>query len=84
MTHNNCDYLQHTTFCFYSIDFQLNANFPSTILRFFTVKSPNITQRSVSQENAFEKSKNLSPFLRKTIGSNNHFTLIKNNSRFLR
>ena len=30
----------------------------------FTVKSPSvIPQRSVSQENAFKKSKNLSPFL---------------------
>ena len=34
---------------------------------FFTVKSPSVTQRSVSQENAFNK----------TIGSNNSFTLIE-------
>ena len=26
---NNCDYLQHSTFCFNLIEFQLNADFPS-------------------------------------------------------
>ena len=35
-------------------------------------------------KNAFKKIKNLSAFLRKTIGSNNSFTLIENNCRFLR
>ena len=30
--------------------------FPFPILRFFTVKSPSVTQRSVSQENAYKKS----------------------------
>ena len=54
------------------------------ILHFFNVKLPSVTQRSVSQENAFKKSKNPSPFLRKTIGSNNDFTLIQNNFRVLR
>ena len=29
---------------------------------FFNVKSPSVTQRSVSQENAFKRSKNPSPF----------------------
>ena len=57
----NCDYLQHTTFCFYLIDFQLNTDFPSQFC-VFTIKSPSVTQRSVSQENVFKKSKNLSPF----------------------
>ena len=80
----NCDYLPHTTFCFYSINFQLNIDFPSQFCIFFTVKSPSVTQRSVSKENAFEKSKNLLPFFLKTIGSNNSFTLIENNFRFLR
>ena len=51
---------------------------------FFTVKSRSVTQRSVSQENVFKKSKNLSAFLCKTIGSNNSFTLIENNFMFLR
>ena len=51
---------------------------------FFTVKSPSVTQRSVSQENAYKKSENPSPFLHKTIGSDNSFTLIENNFRFLR
>ena len=46
---------------------------------FFTVKSPSITQRSVSQEKCYKESKNLSPFFRKTIGSNNSFTLMENN-----
>ena len=51
---------------------------------FFTVKSPSVIQISVSQENAFKKSKNLSAFVRKTIGSSNSFTLFENNFKFLR
>ena len=35
---------------------------------FATVKSPSVTQRSVSRENAFEKSKTRRFFFRKTIG----------------
>ena len=80
----NWDYLQHSTFRFNLIDFQLNTDFPSQFAGFFTVKSPSVTQRSVSQENAFKKSKNPSPFFRKTVGSNNSFTLIENNFWFLR
>ena len=49
---------------------------------FFTVKSPSVTQRSVSQENAFKKDKNPSFFFRETIGSNNSFTLVENDFSF--
>ena len=66
------------------IDFQLNTDFPSQCYVFFTVESPSVPQRSFSQENASEKSKIPSLFPRKTIGSNNSFTLIENNFRFLR
>ena len=63
------------------------ANFVSTKLMtdflsefcVFSAKSPSVTQISVSQENAFQKSKRPSPFLHKTIGSNNSFTFIENN-----
>ena len=52
---------------------------------FFTIKSPSVTERSVSQENAFKKSKNPSAIFCKTIGSNNNsVTVIENNFRFLR
>ena len=61
----DCDYLPHTTFRFYLIDFQLNKDSPSQFGGFFTVKSPNVTQRSVSQENAFKKEQNPSLFFRK-------------------
>ena len=46
---------------------------------FLIVKSPSVTQRSVSQENAFKNSssKKHSPFFMQTIGSNNYFTLIE-------
>ena len=44
----------------------------------FTVKSPSVTQRSVSQENASKNSLNPSPFLCKTVGSNKSFTLVEN------
>ena len=50
----NCDYLKHSTFGFkFYIDFQLNTDFPFQFCVFFTVKSPSVTQRLVSQENAF-------------------------------
>ena len=73
----NCDYLQHTIFRFYLINFQLNTDFLSQFC-VFTVKSPSVTQRSVSQENAFKKRKHpVALFFRKTIGSNNSFNLIE-------
>ena len=36
--------------------FSVVCRFPFPILLFFTVKSPSVTQRSVSQENAYKKS----------------------------
>ena len=51
----NRDYLKHSTFRFSLIDFQLNSDFTSQFC-IFSVKSPNVTQRSVSQENAYKKS----------------------------
>ena len=42
----NCDYLKHSTFRFNLIDIQLNTDFPSQFC---------VTQRSVSQENAYNK-----------------------------
>ena len=32
----NCDYLPHTTFCFYLINFQLNTNFPFQFCIFYS------------------------------------------------
>ena len=64
----DCDYLKHNIFRFNLIFFQLNTDFPSQFC-VFTVKWPSVTQRSVSQENAYKKSLNPSPFLHKTIGS---------------
>ena len=46
-------------FRFYLMNFQSNTDFSSLFCGFFfTVKSPSVTQSSVSQENAFKKSKN--------------------------
>ena len=50
----NYDYLKYSTFRFNFIDFQLYIDFPFQFC-FFTVKSPSVTQRSVSQENAYKK-----------------------------
>ena len=50
----NCDYLKHSTLRFNLIDFQLNTDFPPNFA-FFTAKLPSVTQRSVSQENAYKK-----------------------------
>ena len=52
----NCDYPPYTTFRFYLSDFQLNTDFLSEFC-VFTVKSPGVIQRSVSQENAYKKRK---------------------------
>ena len=57
-----CECLPHTTFRFYSADLQLDTDFPSQFM-FFTVKSPSVTQRSVSQENALKKRKAKTPRL---------------------
>ena len=52
---------------------------------FFTVKSPSVTKRSVSEGSAFKKSKNPSGFFfHKTIGSINSFIPTENNFRLLR
>ena len=47
-----CDYLKHSTFRFSLIYFQLNTDFPSQFCVFYR----KVTQRSVSQENAYKKS----------------------------
>ena len=52
----NCDYLRRSTFRFNLTDYQLNTDFPSQSC-VFTVKSPSLTQRSVSQENAYKRAK---------------------------
>ena len=49
----DCDYLKHSTFCFNEINLQFYS--PPNFV-FFTVKSPSVTQRSVSEENAHKKS----------------------------
>ena len=48
------------------------------------VKSRNVTDRELSQKVYFTKSNNPSPFLGRTIGSNNFFTLIQNSVWFSR
>ena len=60
----------------------MQISFPNFAV-FFAVKSPSVTQRSVSKENAFKKNENPSPFFHKAIGLNNSFTLIENNLWFL-
>ena len=75
---------------FYLIDFIVKYIFPFPIFRFFTyfsAKSQSVTQRSVTQEKhekCIQKGKHQSIFLRKTIGSNNSFTLLENNFSILR
>ena len=71
----NCDYLPRKKFRFYLIDFQIEISLPNFCV-FFSVKPPSVTQRSVSQENAFKKIENPMPFLLKTIGSNNYSTIL--------
>ena len=63
--------------------FSVKYGFPFPICVFYR-KTPSVTQWSVSRESAFKKSRNPSAFVRKTISSNNSFTLIKNDLWFLR
>ena len=52
----NCDYLKHSTFRSNLNQFSVKYRFPFPILLFLTVKSPSVTQRSVSEENAYKRS----------------------------
>ena len=52
----NCDYLPHTIFHFYPIELQLNTDFPPQF-EFFSLKSPSVTQRWVSQETLLKRVK---------------------------
>ena len=82
--------INHHIISFLLNRFSVKYRFRFPILHFFTVKSPGIAKRSVSQENAFKKGKNRQLFLKKkkkkkrTIGSGNFFTPTENNFRFLR
>ena len=75
-----CTHVTHMTVIIFRAE-----NFVSTKSIFvFSANSPNVTQRSVSQGNAFITSTHPLPFLRKTKVSNNSYTLIQNNFRYLR
>ena len=73
----NFDYLLHSKFRCYKIIFLVKYTFSLPKLRFLSAKLPSVTQRSVSREKSFKKSKHPSPFPRKTKGLNNPFTLIE-------
>ena len=75
----HCDYLPHTTFRFYLIYFQLNADFPSQLILRFYPKIALLKDRFPKK--MLKKSKNPSP-LRKTIGSSISFTLAETISGF--
>ena len=51
----NCDYLKHSTFLINLIYFQLNTDFPSQFCVFNRKITYSVTQRSISQENAYKK-----------------------------
>ena len=51
-----CGYLKHSTNRFNLIDFQLNTDFPSQFYVFYRKITYSVTQRPVSQENAYKKS----------------------------
>ena len=74
----NCNYLPAKAFRFHLTDFQLDTDFPSKFC-VFTVKTPSVTQRLISPQNACEKSKNPLSFPSQNMSSNNSFTLIENN-----
>ena len=60
--------------------FSVQYRFPN--FAFCSEKSPGLTQRSVSQQNAVKKSKTSKVLFCKTIDSNDSFILIENKFRF--
>ena len=79
----NCDYLKHITLRLNLIDFQLSSDFRFPILRFLPQNHlASLKDRFLKK--MLIKRANPSPFLHKTIGLDNSFTLIENNFRFLR
>ena len=81
----NCDYLKHNTLRFNLIDFQLNTDFPSQLCIFFLPQNhlASLKDRFL-KKNVIKRAKTCRLFFRKTIGSNNSFTVIESNFRFLR
>ena len=53
---NNGDYLKHSTFLYNLIDFQLKTDFPSQFCVFYRKITLSVTEKTVSQENAYKKS----------------------------
>ena len=80
----NCDYLQHTTLILFLINrFLVKYRFPFPILRFLPLNHVALPKDQFLKKMLLKRAKPVS-FFHKTIGSNNSFTLIENNSRFLR
>ena len=52
----NCDYLDHSTFRFNLIDFQLNTDFPSQFCIFFPLNHLASLKDRFLKENAYKKS----------------------------
>ena len=51
----NCNYPKHSTFGFNLMEIQLNRDFPSQFCFFYRKITFSVTQRSVSQENTYNK-----------------------------
>ena len=79
----DCDQSQHTTFCFYLIDFQLNTDF-LPILRYYRKITIALLKDQFLKKMLLKRAKIGAFFYGRTIGSNNSFTLIENNFWFLR
>ena len=63
----NCDYLPHSTFCFYLIDFQLNTGFPSRFCAFQRKITKRYSKIGFSGKCFKKAQKHVVFFLRKTI-----------------
>ena len=74
----------HTTFRFHLIDFQLNTDFPSQLCGVLPQNHPALLKDWFLKKMLIKRAKTRRLVLRKTIGSNNSFTLLENNFRLLR
>ena len=83
---SNYDYQAHTIFRVCLIDFQLNTDFPSQFCVFYRkIKDRFLKKKKKKKKKLFKRAKTQRVFFfLKTIGSNNSYTLIENDFRFLR
>ena len=77
-----CDYLPHSKFRIYQIEFQLNTDFPSQFCVFLAQNHLTLLKDRLLKKMVLKRANTRRLFIIKTIDLNHSFTLIENNSGF--